>query len=102
MDSVWWRMDSVNLRKRTRFAVGHVRRVRNAPPPRPEPMHKRKLSVGDLEALGLGVTIRPFIDRSNAPVTRVYCLSCGVQVDDALREQGDDWARCPQGCNDPL
>ena len=59
---------------------------------RPEP------SVDELEALGLGVTIRPYLDRTSVKVLRVYCLSCGIQID---ASRSGDWTRCPQGCNEP-
>jgi hypothetical protein len=58
-------------------------------------------SVDELEAMGLGVTIRPYLDRSNQKVLRVYCLSCGIQIDSSRCGVADDWRRCPQGCNDP-
>lgn len=61
----------------------------------------REPSVDELEALGLGVTIRPYLDRSNVKVLRVYCLSCGIQIDASRSGADDDWTRCPQGCNDP-
>lgn len=104
MDTVWWRMDSVFARKRTGAPARHPRPQRSQPaqPSTSKSLGRRELSVGDLEALGLGVTVRPYTDRSNEPVRRVYCLSCGVQIDDASRGQGDGWAHCPQGCSDPL
>ena len=60
----------------------------------------REPSVDELEALGLGVTIRPYLDRSNVKVLRVYCLACGIQIDASRNCAADDWL-CPQGCNDP-
>jgi hypothetical protein len=60
----------------------------------------REPSVDELEALGLGVTIRPYLDRSNVKVLRVYCLACGIQIDASQNGAADDWL-CPQGCNDP-
>lgn len=58
-------------------------------------------SVDELEALGLGVTIRPYFDRTHVKVLRVYCLSCGIQLDASRSGTDDDWTRCPQGCNEP-
>jgi hypothetical protein len=58
----------------------------------------REPSVGELEAMGLGVTIRPYFDRSNVKVLRVYCLDCGIQIDALPGGAADDWL-CPQGCN---
>ena len=60
----------------------------------------REPSVDELEARGLGVTIRPYLDRSNVKVLRVYCLDCGIQIDASPSGAADDWL-CPQGCNDP-
>ena len=57
-------------------------------------------SVDELEAMGLGVTIRPYLDRTNEKVLRVYCLSCGIQIDASPSRADDDWTHCPQGCND--
>jgi hypothetical protein len=49
--------------------------------------------------MGLGVTVRPFRDLSNREVRRVYCLTCGIEVDTSRRHDEGDWALCPQGCN---
>jgi hypothetical protein len=56
-------------------------------------------SPAALAKLGLGVVVRPFVDCSNEEVRRVYCLSCGIEIDASRRHADLQWARCPQGCN---
>ena len=88
---------SVSMPERTRAARrAHVARVE----PGSNGPAGREPSVDELEAMGLGVTIRPYLDRSNVKVLRVYCLDCGIQIDASRKGAADDWL-CPQGCNDP-
>src|SRR5262245_53948120 len=61
----------------------------------------REPSVAELEELGLGVIVRPFLDITNQEVRRVYCRTCGLEVDPSRRHVDDDWSLCPQGCNGP-
>lgn len=60
---------------------------------------RREPSPAALARLGLGVVVRPFVDRSNEEVRRVYCLSCGLEIDASRMHEDLHWARCPQGCN---
>jgi hypothetical protein len=62
----------------------------------------RGLSVDVLERLGLGLAVRPFaaMPDGSGQVRRVYCLSCGMQIDASGRDQNrPEWWRCARGCN---
>jgi hypothetical protein len=64
----------------------------------------RGLSVDELERLGLRVAVRPFPGLANGDgtVRRVYCLSCGMQIDASGQDQErPEWWRCGRGCNEP-
>jgi hypothetical protein len=68
--------------------------------PQPAAQERRALGPDELERLGLGIAVRPYVDRSNEAVRRLYCLSCGVQIDSERKHEDPSWARCPQGCNE--
>lgn len=64
----------------------------------------RGLSVDELERLGLGVAVRPYagLAYGDGQVRRLYCLSCGMQIDARGQDQDcPDWWRCGRGCNAP-
>ena len=78
-----------------------------SPQPQPAPPGAapvRGLNPAQLERLGLGVvarSVRTIAGRSGADseVRRIYCLGCGMQVDDS--EIDEAWWHCRQGCNEP-
>jgi hypothetical protein len=102
---------SLRWRRWTRFPGNGLARPgrrpsREIPPPLAPEIRDipgaRGLSAGDLGRLGLGVAVRPFAALANGggQVRRVYCLSCGMQIDARGQDQDrPEWWRCNRGCN---